>query len=281
MQDYLRRKDKEHVSESLAHEHDSDISEHRQMTGYKQHPNDSKLSELFNIHNSFDNISVGTDKKGTMTIAVSSEKELASPTLGSDRKLLKGSRRRKLYEHFGELYTNSASPGNSAFAYKARRVLSENRLMSEFKRAADSHLDHRQREMAPFLTLDEDRKELQKVRGRQKNDSETQSETGMLERSILRKTELENRFLRKLRIARRRAVPKPETEKNRSFLERLSDMLDDGAQDSTDDNAHNSAAGGTHGGDRDSEHNGAAGGTRDGIKSAIQNAMENGKPSDI
>ena len=241
MQDYLHRKDKNLVSESIAHEHDSDMSERRQMTGYKQYPNDSKLSELFNIHNSFDNISVGADKKGTMTIAVSSEKELGAPTLGSDRKLLKGSRRRKLYEHFGELYTNSASPSNSAFAYKARRVLSENRLMSEFKRAADTHLDRRQREMAPFLTLDEDRKELQKLRGRQSNDSETKAETGMLEHSVLRKTELENRFLRKLRIARRRAVPKPETEQNRSFLEKLSDMLDDGTEDNSEENTKDNA----------------------------------------
>ena len=227
MYDHLEKKDKTLVSESMSHEHDSSLSEHRPMTGLHQHPKDDRLSELFNIHSSFDNISVGADTKGNITIAVSSEKELHSPTLGSDRKLLKGSRRRILYEHFGELYTNSASPTNSAFAYKGRRVLSENRLMSELKRASERRLSPQQREMAPFLTLDDDRARLQRLREKDASDSEAKREKGETERSILRKTELENRFLRKLRIARRRSLPKEEEEKKDSFLERLLRAFED------------------------------------------------------
>ena len=190
------------LSESIIHERTSDTNSSVPIEGYDQHPKDNKLNEVFGLKNSFDDISVGMDEKNTMTIAVRSQKEPYGPTLNSDRKRLKGPRKRILYEHFGEFYTNPSAPLSSAYAYKARRELSENRMMSEMRRTSDRRLSPEQREMAPFLTLEEDREELNELRGKQDESQEAKEEKGRLERSILRKTEMENRFLRKLRLAR-------------------------------------------------------------------------------
>lgn len=197
------------ASESVTHDRQHKAEEKQEMQCYEPHPKEERLSELFGIKNSFDNISVGMDSKGSIAVSVSSQKELHSPTLTSDRKVLKGTRRRTLYDHFGEIYTNPYDQKNSAFAYRSRRVISENRMTSEFKRAAQRRLSRKQREAAPFLTLDEDRKMLQALRGRHDNSLEARREIGMIEQSVRRKTELENRFVRRLRMARLQNVPKP------------------------------------------------------------------------
>ena len=208
--DYDKYLDKTAVSEGVYHERQRDISEGKSMENYAPHPKEEGLTEVFGIKNSFDNISVGMDSKGSIAISVSSQKELNSPTLTSDRKVLKGTRRRTLYDHFGEIYTNPSAPRNSAFAYRSRRVISENRITSEFRRAAKKRLSREQREMVPFLTLDEDREELNSLRSKHDQSPETRREIGKIEQSILRKTELENRFVRKLRMARLKNVVKPE-----------------------------------------------------------------------
>ena len=201
------------ASESVLHERDHKAEEHKPMSNYDRLSGEDAFSELFGLKSSFDDISVGADAKGRITVSVSSEKELHSPTLTSERKRLRGSRKRRLYEHFGELYTNSSAPGNSAFAYKSRKVLSENRILSEFRRAAYRRLTRKQREMAPFLTLYEDRRELSELRSRNDNSTEAKKMKGELEQSIVHKKDQENRFLRKLRIARRQTVIKPEENK--------------------------------------------------------------------
>ena len=208
--DFDKYLEKTAVSESVSHERQHKAEEKQEMQGYEPHPKEERLSELFGIRNSFDNISVGMDSKGSIAVSVSSQKELHSPTLTSDRKVLKGTRRRTLYDHFGEIYTNPYNQKNSAFAYRSRRVISENRMTAEFKRAAQRRLSREQREAVPFLTLDEDRKTLQALRGKHDNSPEARSEIGKLEQSVQRKTELENRFVRKLRMARLQNVPAPE-----------------------------------------------------------------------
>ena len=218
--DYDKYLEKTAVSEGVFHERQRDISEEKAMENYAPHPKEEGLTEVFGIKNSFDNISVGMDSKGSIAISVSSQKELHSPTLTSDRKVLKGTRRRTLYDHFGEIYTNPSVPRNSAFAYRSRRVISENRITSEFRRAAKKRLSREQREMVPFLTLDEDKAELSSLRSKHDPSPETRREIGMIEQSILRKTELENRFVRRLRIARLKNVVKPE-ESRRVMLSEL------------------------------------------------------------
>ena len=208
--DFDKYLNKTAASESVTHERQHKAEEKREMQGYEPHPKEEKLSEVFGIGNSFDNISVGMDSKGSIAVSVSSQKEFHSPTLTSDRRVLKGTRRRTLYDHFGEIYTNPYNRTNSAFAYRSRRLISENRMTAEFKNAAQRQLSRKQREAAPFLTLDEDRKTLQTLRGRHDNSPEARSEIGKTEQSIQRKTELENRFVRKLRMARLQNVPNPE-----------------------------------------------------------------------
>lgn len=211
--DYGQYLKKTSVSESVTHERQSMADKKKPMEGYEPHPKEERLSELFGLKNSFDNISVGMDSKGSIAVAVTSQKELHAPTLTSDSKVLKGTRKRTLYDHFGEIYTNPFSPRKSAFAYRSRRTISENRMLAEFKNAANRRLSYEQREAAPFLTLDEDREALRRIRGKQENTPQSREETGRIEQSVLRKTELENRFLRRLRIARFRNIPKPEEQR--------------------------------------------------------------------
>ena len=205
--DYDHYLKKTAVSESVTHERQATADKEKPLQGYTPHPKEEKLSELFGVRNSFDNISVGMDAKGSIAIAVTSQKELNFPTLTSDRKVIKGTRRRTLYDHFGEIYTNPSDPLNSAFAYRSRRVISENRITSEFKRAARKRLSLEQREAAPFLTLEEDKETLRDLRAQDDKSPEARRAIGGLEQSVLRKTEMENRFVRRLRIARLQNVP--------------------------------------------------------------------------
>ena len=208
--DYDKYLQKTALSESVSHDRQKKAEDKKQMEGYAPHPKEDRLSELFGMKNSFDNISVGIDSKGSLAISVTSQKEPFSPTLTSDRKVLKGTRKRTLYDHFGEIYTNPFAPRDSAFAYRSRRVISENRITSEFKRAAQKRLSRTQREAVPFLTLDEDREALRELKDKHDNSPETAREIGRIEQSVLRKTEMENRFVRKLRMARFQNVVKPE-----------------------------------------------------------------------
>ncbi len=233
--------DKTALSESVIHERSSDIHDQKEIEGYEQRRDDNRVSEVFGLKNSFDDIAVGMDEKDNMTIAVRSQKEPYSPTLNSDRKLLKGKRRRTLYEHFGEFYTNPSSPGSSAYAYKARKSLSENRIMAEFCRTSDRRLTDEQKQMAPFLTLERDRLALNKIKGQQDNSPEAEEIKGRLEESVTRKTEMENRFLRKLRLARKQSAAKKGREEKASSLlfQEGHESEDEGDEDINDEKNNN------------------------------------------
>lgn len=230
--------EKNRSSESISHERTSEAAEHKPMQGYIPHPADKSITEVFGISNSFDNISVGADKNGRFTISVSSQKEYHLPTLQSDRKLLRGTRRRIRYGHFGELHTNLSSRGNSAFAFRSNKLLSENRIMNEFKIAAAHRLSRRQRNTAPFLTLDEDKKKLQRLRGEHDPSPEMKLLTGKLEQTVLREAEFENRFLRRLRVARiqLKMVSAPD---GRDLISRIISRLNDAENEGDDDKENN------------------------------------------
>ena len=209
------------VSEHIVHERESKREDKKPMEGYEQHPAEERLSEVFGLQNSFDNLSVGMDRNGTMMVVVSSGKEYHAPTLNSDRRLLKGTRRKRSQQDFGALYRNCAAPGESAFGFRANKHLSENRMLREMRRASDRLLSPRQQEAAPFLSLEADRQELSAMRSQQENTPEAREQLGELEQTVARKTELENRFLRRLRLARLQAVTKAEDKKKQSLPEQL------------------------------------------------------------
>ena len=194
------------VSEGVIRERESEPEKKKPPRGYEQHPADDKAYEVFGLKNSFDDISVSADEKGRLTLAVSSEKGCHAPTLDATKKKLRGSRRRTVYEHFGEFFTDPAARGRGAFAFRTRKNLSETRILRDFKEVSKKHTAPSQLEAAPFLTLDEDKRQLSELRSK---GSENLDERLAAERTIQRKTELENRFIRKLRIARRRTIARP------------------------------------------------------------------------
>ena len=195
------------ASEATTHERQSELTDKRKMQGYEQHPRDDKSYEVFGLGNSFDDISVGADRKGSMTVAVSSHKSYKAETINSEKKRLRGTRRRIKYEHFGQFYTNAYSERNGAFAFKTSKNLPESRILREFTGNAKKYVSPEERSAAPFIDLDEDLARLSEMRSESGSSNEGLSERQALERTIERKTQLRNRFIRKLRIARRHTYP--------------------------------------------------------------------------
>ncbi|MBR6101111.1 MAG: hypothetical protein IKP95_01650 [Ruminococcus sp.] len=217
------------ASEAVTHERESSREEHKKPEGYEPHPSDGKLSEVFGLKNSFDDLSVSTDEKGRLTLAVSSQKDFHAPTLNSYKQKLRGSRRRTVYEHFGEFYTEPASKGEGAFAFRTGKDLSEQRILSDFKTVSRKHIAPSRLEAAPFLTLEDDRRRLEELRSKDGRTASDINERLALAQTIERKTELENRFIRRLRIARRRTLFKPALEDHEP--EKLIGVLTDSADD--------------------------------------------------
>ncbi len=218
--DFLQKEEKLLSSEAMEHERVSEKEQKKKMEGYEPNPKDHNLSEMFGLKNSFDNLSVGTDELGRLTISVSSQKGFHSDTLTSDKKKLKGSRRRTFYDHFGEFYTNPFSKGSGAFAFRTNRNLPESRILRELRGIAFKRITEDQREAMPILSLEDDKKRLSRLRAEDSKDPQAISEKQAAEKVVVRKTEMENRFIRRLRIARMQTYKKSKPEKPR-FLERL------------------------------------------------------------
>lgn len=251
-----REERKLEASEGVRRERDSKRDRRKKPEGYEQHPAEEKTYEVFGLKNSFDNLSVSSDDRGRMTLAVSSQKSFHGATLDATKKKLRGSRRRTKYEHWGEFYTDPAARGMGAFAFRTRKNLPEHRILREFKGTANKYVDPARLEALPFLTLEEDREHLAELRNRGGSTAGETNERAELEQTISRKTELENRFIRKLRIARRQTYMKPVTEydEQEQAARAVTDGTDGTSEDDIQENSGNGPTGfGT--GEEDAQEN--------------------------
>ena len=192
------------LSEGTEHVRENKPEDKKQLEGYEKNPRDSEYYEAMGIKNSFDNVSVGFDKEGQTMISVNSLKEPGAPTLGSDRKVMKGPRRVRRRLTYGVFYTNPASKGDGAFAFRADKNTSDLRTYNEFKKAAQSRISLRQRSALPFLRLDEDKEALSALRGKGASDNGDFAEREKLEKRVQKETEYKDRFLMKLRLSVRK-----------------------------------------------------------------------------
>lgn len=192
------------LSEGTEHVRESKPEDKKQLEGYEANPRDSEYYEAMGIKNSFDNVSVGFDKEGQTMISVNSIKEPGAPTLGSDKKVMKGPRRVRRRMTYGVLYTNPASKGDGAFAFRADKNTSDLRTYNEFKKAAQSRISLKQRGAVPFLRLDEDKEALSVLRGKGASDNSNFAEREKLEKRVQKETEYKDRFLMKLRLSVRK-----------------------------------------------------------------------------
>ena len=226
-EDYI---EKLNTSEAIHHERDSEMKDKKPMANYDQENRaskdggDNRFYEVSGISNAFDNISIGADRHGTMTISVSSGKEFDGPVQENDRKMLRDSRKRRAPEHFGEFFTNLTSGGEGAFAFRTDRNLSERRVLTEFKRAARKRVSEERREAVPFL----------KLREKAGSTNEGVAERARLENNILKKKEFQKRFVRKIKSARRRTIVKDDFFRNR--FPDLFDLTGDSAAPEDEDN---------------------------------------------
>ncbi len=225
------------LSEGVEHVRESEMQEKKKVQGYEPNPQDEKYYEVMGIKNSFDNVSVGSDKYGQMLISVNSLKEPGEVTLDSDKKKLKGPRRKKKISAFGDFYTNLYADRHGAFAFRADRNISDIRMMKEFEMLAKKRVAKEQRDAMPLLRLEEDKAELTQLRSMSSSLNDNYEEREQLERRVLRETEYKDRFMTRLRKARRKTydVEKDEYEQNILAKEELA--LEDGNEDNTEDTA--------------------------------------------
>ncbi len=219
-EDYI---EKLNTSEAIHHERDSELKEKKPMANYEQGDHvrkdggDDRFYEVSGISNAFDNISIGADRHGSMTISVSSGKEFDGPVQENDRKVLRDSRKRRAPEHFGEFFTNLTSGGKGAFAFRTDKNLSERRVLTEFKRAARKRVSEERREAVPFLNLEEDMERLNRLRSENGSTNEGVAERARLENNILKKKEFQKRFVRKIKSARKRTLVRDDFFRNDHF----------------------------------------------------------------
>jgi hypothetical protein len=206
------------LSEGTVHVRESEKKDKKKVEGYEPNPQDEKYYEVMGLKNSFDNLSVGTDKYGQMLISVNSLKEPGRPTLNSDRKKLKGPRRKKKIDAFGDFYTNLGSDRDGAFGFRADRNISEIRMVREFERIARKRVSREQREAAPFLRLEEDQAELSALRGKSGSGEEGLEEREALEKRVRKETEYRDRFMHRIRKARRKTYDTRDLEDERNSL---------------------------------------------------------------
>ncbi len=188
-------------------ERESRLKDKKKLNGYDERDGTLKDTyEMFGIKNSFDDISVGSDKDGRISMIVTADKGLNAPTFNSGKKKLKGSRMRRSIFGRGDFYFNSASKEDGAFGFRAEKDLTEARIYREFKAAAKKRVSPKMRESAPFLDIDEDMEQLREMQSRGDNASYEQRREK--EQSVNAKKMLENRFLKKLRKARKQSYSK-------------------------------------------------------------------------
>ncbi len=230
---------KNSVSESLVHERNQKSSRGTESLGSQ--PEKKHIKEAFGLQNSFDDLSVTADTDGVLSIAVTSQKEYHSPTLDSSRKRLRTSRTKRVRGHFGDLIFNSSSVRNSAFAYRTKAKLSENRTLSEFRNITEKRLSMRQKEATPLLTVTGDRNRLRFLRSKDRKTNEEKEETGALEQKLIKSADYENRFLRKLRIFRQKSLSEAAAPESRVLfpvphMDQKEEPSEDPPQDPVSDN---------------------------------------------
>jgi hypothetical protein len=206
MREYERRNDAQTQScEATVHEKTPYNRENfdKRVAGYTPHPGEreerGEPRELFSIKNSYNDLSIGADKKGDMMVTGSAIRRHDAPTLENDEKKVEGSRRRTKPTKSGELFTNPAKPDESAFAYRVGKKMPERKILGNLREAARRHDLDKFNDTLVFLDVKQDEAALQKLRDEEAPVSQIQE----LEGIAAQKKTMEQRFLRQLRLARR------------------------------------------------------------------------------
>ncbi len=231
---YLTERKKQDLShkssEAITHEERRSPQKKEEMLGYEQNASEkggeAYAHELARVHNAYNNVSVGADKKGDIVIAGSAVKRANSPTLDGDMKRLHTSRAHKKKCFEGEFLTSSRLPKTGAFAFKANKKVPEKRMLAQLKEYSRRRGISSVNDIMPFMSADRDMSELNRLR----EEGAPQSEIMPLERTITDKNAAMHRFLRMLKAARKKsneAAPIEYDNRAVSALERNKDDTGD------------------------------------------------------
>ena len=196
MYEYLKR------SEAVTHEERRKPDENKLIDTYEQDApeieSENGVHEMSSIHNAYNNVSVGADKKGSIIISAGAKKRGNSPTLDNDKKRLRVSRAKRRACPSGEFLANSHDPVSGAFAFKADSKVSEKRMIRQIKEHSVRYGIKAVNDMLPFMSLGEDMARLSKLRGEQA----PQGEIAALEHSVVQKRAEMHRFLKTLKFSK-------------------------------------------------------------------------------
>lgn len=199
MYEYLKR------SEAVTHEERRKPEENKLIDTYEQDTpeieSENGVHELSSIHNAYNNVSVGADKKGSIIISAGAKKRGNSPTLNNDKKRLRVSRAKRRACHSGEFLANAHDSVSGAFAFKVDSKVPEKRMIRQIKEHSVRYGIKAVNDMMPFMSLGEDMARLSKLRGEQA----PQGEIAALEQSVVQKRAEMHRFLKTLKFSKQNA----------------------------------------------------------------------------
>jgi len=225
-------------SEAVTHEEQRSPQKKEEMRGYEQNASEKDgetyAHELARVHDAYNNVSVGADKKGDIVIAGSAVKRADSPTLDGDRKRLQTSRARKKRCFEGEFITSSRLPKTGAFAFKANKKVPEKRMLAQLKEHSRRNGISSVNDIMPFMSADRDISALSRLRG----EGAPQSEIMTLERTITDKNAAMHRFLRMLKAAgnkAKEAAPPEYDNSAHTVLKKQNDSPDDKNENPAED----------------------------------------------
>lgn len=214
MLDMEREREKDlRRSEAIQHFNgERDMTAEKTPRGYRpdwsEEEERTRPRELLNISNSYGSVSFAVNRNKEMTLFANEERRHNSKTLKNEHKTL-DAKRKKVFPYFnGNVYTNNHNPVKSAFAFKTdglypQRIL--DRLKSHTAEQGQDALEH----SIPFVTLDRDKKKLHEleaeIRRTPTESRELVRERERLAALITQKEQMQTRFVRKLRLAIKKA----------------------------------------------------------------------------
>lgn len=174
------------------------------LEGYNPAPSEKETHgdtrELFSMQNSYNQLAVGTDKKGDMMVTGSAIRRHNDNTLEREAKQVEGSRRKQHPSRFGEFFTNPAKPDESAFAYRVERRMPEKRVLRMLYENARKHDMETHNDIMPFMDVQKEEETLSEMRQKDVTESEKMAQ----EKKVRDEKDQEKRFLKNLKFARKK-----------------------------------------------------------------------------
>lgn len=162
------RKRREAISRSgfLFHKDEKKEKKGRETTGLLQDGNKSeqKLSQRFHLENAYGHIALGANEKKELGLVLSGKQEYHEKLARENERNLDLNRAKRQNKNMqGEIKTNGDGERESALALFAGKNISQNQILEKLKEYERTRGNDQLEKQLPFLTLEKDREEKQRL----------------------------------------------------------------------------------------------------------------------